>query len=88
MLPEPQTEVSAVKRWPVGRRLGALALVLTVALAAGACEYNESNGRHGGNYGGHHGNKGGKGICYERVLDIDKKTGQAHYVDRAVPCPK
>ena len=71
-------------RFQVGRRVLALVSILTIALAAGACEYNRSNGRHGG----HQGKGGGKGICYERVLNIDKKTGQTHYEDRAVPCPK
>jgi hypothetical protein len=70
---------------PFGRCVLALACTLTIALAAGACEYNDSNGHH---HGGHHGNGGGKGVCYERVLNIDKKTGQTHYEDRAVPCPK
>jgi len=70
-------------RFSFRRRILTLAFTLPVALAAGACEYN-SNGPHGG----HRGKGGGKGVCYERVLDIDRKTGQTHYVDRAIPCPK
>ena len=69
---------------PFGRRALALASILAVTLAAGACEYHDSNGRHGR----HRGNGGGQGICYKRVLHIDKKTGQTHYENRAVPCPK
>jgi hypothetical protein len=46
--------------------------------------------RHGGDAGKNskHGNKGNQNICYERVLNIDKETGQAHYEERAVPCKK
>jgi len=70
---------------PFGRRALALASILTVTLAAGACEYNESNGHGHGRGRGQH---GGRGTCYERVLHIDKKTGQTHYENRAIPCPK
>jgi hypothetical protein len=67
------------------RRLVALGCTLTIALATGACTYNEAENR-----GGVHQGKGGggKNVCYEKVIDIDKKTGQAHYVNRAIPCPK
>ncbi len=54
-----------------------LPLVLTALVFAVGCEeYN--SGRHGGNKKG----------CFERVLNIDKKTGQTHYEERAVPCKK
>jgi hypothetical protein len=65
----------------VGRRVVALAFILSAAVAAGACTYNEAEGKGG---------KQGKGsnVCYERVLDVDKETGKAHYEDRQVPCKK
>ena len=68
----------------------ALPLLTIAVLSFAGCEeyghhhraqggYNsDSNDRHGGN----------QGTCYERVLNIDKKTGQTHYEDRAVPCNK
>jgi hypothetical protein len=88
MLPEPEPEVKLMMRFPSGRRIVALASILTVALAADSCRYNESGNHQGQHHGHWGGNGGGKGTCYEKVLDIDKKTGQTHYVNRAVPCPK
>jgi hypothetical protein len=96
-------------RIPSGRRFIALASILTLALATGACEYSRSNRHHGGyngsydQYGGshrpndQHGDynrskdyqghyKDNKGNCYERVREVDRYTGQTHYVDRPVPC--
>lgn len=69
-------------RW--GLRVVALAFLLTVALSAAACTYNEAESGKGQHQGG----GGGKGTCYEKVLDIDKETGKAHYENRAIPCPK
>ena len=88
-------------RIPSGRRFIALASILAFALAAGACEYNRSN-RHQGGYNGSYDQHGGynrsndyrgsykdnKGTCYERVPEVDRYTGQTHYVDRPVPCRK
>jgi hypothetical protein len=59
------------------RIIPALLLALAAAVLAAGCE----------EYGGHH-NKHNNKVCYERVLNIDKKTGQTHYEERAVPCKK
>jgi len=64
-------------------------LAMAVLPLAGCEEYGHRH-RGGGGYDSdsnhHHG--GNQGTCYERVLNIDKKTGQTHYEDRAVPCKK
>ena len=63
-------------------------LLAMALLSMAACEGHHHR-RHGGfDTGSGHSNKGDGDICYERVLNIDKHTGQAHYEDRAVPCKK
>lgn len=61
-------------------------------LLLAGCEHHHDhygNGYHGGRgHGGGKFGKGGKGICYERVLDIDKESGKATYRERVVPCKK
>jgi hypothetical protein len=56
----------------------ALPLALVAAVLAAGCE----------EYGGHHHKHSNNKVCYERVLNLDKKTGQTHYEERAVPCKR
>ena len=71
---------------PSGRMILLVAPIFAAAfvLVAG-CEHfdNDDNLAKGKK-----GSKGGKNVCYERVLNVDKETGKASYEERVVPCKK